>query len=204
MVFWALLMTGVLTLPLVHPPLLWHRHEMIFGFLNPAIAGFLLTAVCVWTGTERLHGTPLVLLWLVWLAGRLTGARIVRARQWRQLVVLVVIALLWLMQLGMLTTGTAVFTDGALIAAAALMLVIGGRITPTFSANWLRAQGENPAQVRTLPALEAALLASLVLLLGSVLARHGGAVTATALAAAVLALVRLGLWRGWRVRRGTS
>lgn len=44
---WALQMNGVFTLPLAHQPLLWHRHEMIFAFLNPAIAGFLLTAVCV-------------------------------------------------------------------------------------------------------------------------------------------------------------
>src|SRR5690625_3797460 len=51
-------------------PLLWHEHEMIFGLLMPAVAGFLLTAVCVWTKTERLHGASLFGLWLVWFGGR--------------------------------------------------------------------------------------------------------------------------------------
>ena len=32
------------------PPYLWHGHEMIFGFVAAAIAGFLLTAVPSWTG----------------------------------------------------------------------------------------------------------------------------------------------------------
>src|SRR5690606_14336196 len=71
---WALQVTGLVSLPLAHAPLVWHRHEMLFGFLNPAIAGFLLTAVCVWTNTERLHGSRLFLLWLLWLASRLSAA----------------------------------------------------------------------------------------------------------------------------------
>ena len=68
---WVLQVTGVLSLPLALPGLFWHQHEMLFGFLSAAIAGFLLTAVCVWTQTERTHGTRLALLWGVWLAGRL-------------------------------------------------------------------------------------------------------------------------------------
>src|SRR5690554_2613446 len=68
---WVLEVTGVLQLPLAMPALFWHEHEMQFGFLSAAIAGFLLTAVCVWTQTERTHGLPLALLWGVWLAGRL-------------------------------------------------------------------------------------------------------------------------------------
>ncbi len=64
---WVLEVTGTVHLPLAMPGLLWHQHEMLFGFLTAAIAGFLLTAVCVWTQTERTHGWRLVLLWLVWL-----------------------------------------------------------------------------------------------------------------------------------------
>ncbi len=225
---WSLHISGTISLPLAHAPFLWHRHEMLFGFLNPAIAGFLLTAVCVWTGTDRLHGLPLLLLWLVWLAGRLTatlggqdaaglsiaidlaflplvaldaGRRIVGARQWRQLVVLMVIALLWLMQVGTLTRGPAIFTEGALVLAAALMLVIGGRITPTFSTNWLKARGGDPEQVRTLFPLEVALLVSLLLLLLAALLSHSSAVTLMATITAVLTLARLALWRGWLFRR---
>ncbi len=53
------------------PPYLWHAHEMVFGFVSAAIAGFLLTAVPSWTGQKGLSGMPLVLLVLIWLLGRL-------------------------------------------------------------------------------------------------------------------------------------
>ena len=66
----ALLLHGA-PAPLAFAPPHWHQHEMLFGFLHAAVAGFLLTAVCNWTGTERLHGGPLVTLWSVWLLGRL-------------------------------------------------------------------------------------------------------------------------------------
>lgn len=52
-------------------PLVWHAHEMIFGYTMAVIAGFLLTAVRNWTGVQTLHGVPLLLLLLLWLAGRL-------------------------------------------------------------------------------------------------------------------------------------
>src|SRR5690606_31047314 len=35
----------------------WHGHEMIFGFVGAAIAGFLLTAAPTWTGTKPIAGT---------------------------------------------------------------------------------------------------------------------------------------------------
>ncbi|MGE0582735.1 MAG: NnrS family protein [Steroidobacteraceae bacterium] len=56
------------------PPFLWHGHEMLFGFIGAAIAGFLLTAVPSWTGSRGFAGTPLVVLTLLWLAGRLAFA----------------------------------------------------------------------------------------------------------------------------------
>ena len=49
----------------------WHGHEMLFGFTSAIIAGFLLTAVRNWTGIETPTGTPLGLLALLWLLGRL-------------------------------------------------------------------------------------------------------------------------------------
>ncbi|OGT20799.1 MAG: hypothetical protein A2V90_09260, partial [Gammaproteobacteria bacterium RBG_16_57_12] len=49
---------------------LWHGHEMLFGFSAAVIAGFLLTAVRNWTNIDTPHGTPLMLLSLLWLAGR--------------------------------------------------------------------------------------------------------------------------------------
>jgi len=51
--------------------ILWHAHEMIFGFAVAIVAGFLLTAVRAWTSLETPSGAPLALLWLLWLAGRI-------------------------------------------------------------------------------------------------------------------------------------
>ncbi len=48
----------------------WHAHEMVFGYAMAVIAGFLLTAVKNWTGVQTLHGPPLLLLVLAWLAAR--------------------------------------------------------------------------------------------------------------------------------------
>jgi len=56
------------------PPHLWHGHEMLFGFIGAAIAGFLLTAVPSWTGSRGFAGAPLVLLSALWLAGRVAFA----------------------------------------------------------------------------------------------------------------------------------
>lgn len=52
----------------------WHAHEMLFGFVTAAIAGFMLTAVPSWTGTRGFGGWPLVVLTLAWLAGRIAFA----------------------------------------------------------------------------------------------------------------------------------
>ena len=51
-------------------PQLWHGHEMIFGFIAAAIAGFMLTAVPSWTGERGFSGRPLMVLTGLWLAGR--------------------------------------------------------------------------------------------------------------------------------------
>jgi uncharacterized protein involved in response to NO len=53
------------------PPPYWHGHEMIFGFIAAAMAGFLLTAVPSWTGSRGFSGWPLVVLTCLWLAGRI-------------------------------------------------------------------------------------------------------------------------------------
>jgi len=51
--------------------LIWHQHEMLFGFGGAIVAGFLLTAVQNWTGVPGLAGRPLALLAGIWLAARL-------------------------------------------------------------------------------------------------------------------------------------
>jgi len=56
------------------PARLWHGHEMLFGFVGAAVAGFLLTAVPSWTGSRGFAGPPLVLLAALWLIGRIAFA----------------------------------------------------------------------------------------------------------------------------------
>jgi uncharacterized protein involved in response to NO len=225
---WVMQVNGVISLPLAMPGLFWHQHEMLFGFLSAAIAGFLLTAVCVWTQTERTHGVRLLLLWGVWLAGRLllaTGAdlpfwlvqgvnlmflplvmvdagwRIWHARQKRQLMIMVVLGLLWLMQIGFVTRLDMAFSYGALIMAMALISIIGGRITPAFSTGWLRQRGLDSTAVKTVPALDMATVFSLILLMASLVTGWQTVTGVLALLSGVLMLVRLAGWKGWLVRQ---
>ena len=62
-------------LPFAHgvPASQWHAHEMIFGTYGAALAGFLTSAVPEWTDTRPRHGRALVILFLLWLPGRLIG-----------------------------------------------------------------------------------------------------------------------------------
>ena len=54
------------------PTVLWHAHEMIYGYSFAVIAGFLLTAVQTWTNVPTLRGFPLLLLTGVWVLARLS------------------------------------------------------------------------------------------------------------------------------------
>lgn len=42
--FWLALFLGQVEVDLAVAPLLWHAHEMLFGFAVAVIVGFLLTA----------------------------------------------------------------------------------------------------------------------------------------------------------------
>ena len=48
----------------------WHGHEMLFGYAIAVIAGFLLTAVRVWTNQPTPSGVPLMALAALWVCGR--------------------------------------------------------------------------------------------------------------------------------------
>lgn len=71
---WVLMFLGGLQLTPSAPPLLWHAHEMLFGFAVSIIVGFLLTAGKAWTGLATPRGPWLGALALLWLAARLTAA----------------------------------------------------------------------------------------------------------------------------------
>lgn len=49
----------------------WHAHEMLYGLVPAAIAGFLLTAITNWTPATPVNNVPLAGLVGLWLAGRL-------------------------------------------------------------------------------------------------------------------------------------
>ncbi|CCJ49689.1 NnrS family protein [Bordetella parapertussis] len=49
---------------------IWHAHEMLWGFIGAIAVGFLLTAAATWTGVNPLRGAPLAALAALWLAAR--------------------------------------------------------------------------------------------------------------------------------------
>ncbi|MGE5503391.1 MAG: NnrS family protein [Actinomycetota bacterium] len=70
---WLLVWSGVLGVTLPVPPAVWHAHAMVFGFGGAAVGGFLLTAVPNWTNTHHVSGRPLMVLFALWLAGRVAS-----------------------------------------------------------------------------------------------------------------------------------
>jgi uncharacterized protein involved in response to NO len=67
---WLWLLHSGTRLPSRFDPMAWHIHEMVFGFVMAAIAGFLLTAVANWTGRPPVRGILLGVLVAAWIAGR--------------------------------------------------------------------------------------------------------------------------------------
>ncbi len=70
---WVAAFLGYMPLQLPMSALLWHGHEMLFGFAAGVVAGFLLTAVRAWTGLNTARGPLLAVLALLWLAARVAA-----------------------------------------------------------------------------------------------------------------------------------
>lgn len=70
---WLAAFFGHLTLNAKIDPLLWHAHEMLFGFAAAVIMGFLLTAGKAWTGLATPRGAYLGALAGMWLAARIAA-----------------------------------------------------------------------------------------------------------------------------------
>ena len=70
---WIAIFLGHIQLDLPVSPLLWHAHEMLFGFAAGVIIGFLLTAVKAWTGLATPRGAVLGVLAMLWLAARVSA-----------------------------------------------------------------------------------------------------------------------------------
>ena len=193
---WLGLYRNVGQFDLIVPPMLWHAHEMIFGFTGAVIAGFLLTAVQNWTQVRTPYGVPLSILFVLWLAARLApfvhavppvlaalpdmlffpavmvaiARPILRVRQARNYAFPLMLAMLTvanvLVQGEMLgwMRGTARLGNTLAVYAIVLMIVVmGGRVIPSFTDNKLRSQARRWKAVEWLaPATTLALLAALL------------------------------------------
>ncbi|MGO3740540.1 MAG: NnrS family protein [Marinomonas foliarum] len=72
-ILWLLSLQGWLNAwPMAGGWLLWHGHELIFGFAAAATAGFALTAIPEFTETQPLTRRPLFSLVVLWLIARLS------------------------------------------------------------------------------------------------------------------------------------
>jgi uncharacterized protein involved in response to NO len=232
---WLPVFYGEITLTSALAPRDWHVHEMLYGYLPAVITGFLFTAIPNWTGRLPIQGTPLLVLVMVWIAGRLgvtfsaeTGwlaamlvdasflllvaaaaaREILAGRNWRNLNVVMLVLLL--------LTGNIAFHLEAHFHGAAdtgirigigvvvlLISLIGGRIIPSFTRNWL--VRENPGRLPVpFGRFDAIVIAIGALALTVWVVSPAGRFTGTALAiAGLLHLVRLGRWAGdrtWRER----
>ena len=67
---WIVMFATGSAVPSRFDPLAWHIHEMLFGFVVAAVAGFLLTAIPTWTKRLPISGFPLAVLAGLWLLGR--------------------------------------------------------------------------------------------------------------------------------------
>lgn len=229
LVLWIFALTAGLALPSRFAPLDWHVHEMLFGFIPAAIAGFILTAIPNWTSRAPIRGQPLVALVILWIAGRIAcfasallpawfsvaidsafllalcivvAREIVVAGNRRNLIMPVPIAVLLIANVltHLEALGVSVPTGiGRRLGIAAvifLISVIGGRIIPTFTRNWLSTRGAT-----SLPSpagrIDVAAIATLAVgLLGWVFFTPSSVSGVILLAAAVLNTFRLARWRG--------
>jgi uncharacterized protein involved in response to NO len=209
----------------------WHVHEMIFGFLAAVMAGFLTTAIPNWTGRMPVVGAPLGALVALWVAGRvamlyapvlgllasvidsaflITFAAVVwrevlAGRNWRNFPVCVLVSLFALANVafhlrqmnGLNDLGVRL----ALGSACVLITLIGGRLTPSFTRNWLHARNILPE-----PAAASVFDTGVVVLTGLAAAAWVAfpdvpLTCAALLGAGAANLFRLGRWRGWAAAR---
>ena len=223
LLMWLAMLAGILEPPTAMDPASWHVHEMLFGFVAAAIAGFLLTAVPGWTGRPPLPGLPLAGLAALWLAGRIAVAlsawigaaaaavvdiaflagvaalcarEIAIARNWRNLAVIALPALLIAANALFHLGDTETAERAAIATVVTLVALIGGRVVPEFTRNWLVRRGAVKLPASHGPLDSAAMAVTVAAAIAwTVLGDHPLVGAALGLAAAALAL-RLARWRG--------
>jgi len=227
---WLPMFEGHLALPSAFSALDWHVHELLYGYLAAAVAGFLLTAIPNWTGRLPVVGRPLGLLVAAWALGRvavfvsgaigavagavldslflvaltaLTAREVWAGKNWRNLRVVGLVALMAIgnvvFHVETMLTGTAAHGTRIGIAAAVVLIsMIGGRIVPSFTMNWLRPRGPGAMPV-PFARFDAVAIGVSSAVLALWVVRPQGAITGAALVVAgILQAVRLQRWVGWR------
>ena len=230
---WLSMFFGYVELPTRFDPLSWHIHEMLFGFVMAAVAGFLLTAIPNWTGRLPVRGRGLGALAVLWVLGRLAclvsadlpgwlavvvdlafpvtllavaAREIIAGKNWRNLPMTAPLAVFVIADLLMHLESLSVPVPAGLgyrlgIAAPVILIsVIGGRIIPSFTRNWLfkRKSPRLPSPVNRFDTGCVVLLA-LAFLLWAFIPDHV-LTSALLIAAALLNAVRLSRWAGWASR----
>jgi uncharacterized protein involved in response to NO len=232
---WLAAYAAGLAVPTALAPVVWHVHEMVFGFAAAAVAGFLLTAIPNWTGRLPLQGGPLAALAALWAAGRLgvllsailgaplaaladlsfpaaflgvVAREIIAGRNWRNLPMLAALSLLLignllvhLEALGLADTA-AVGNRIGLATLWMLISLVGGRIIPSFTRNWLTKMRPGIAP----PAPEGRFDRAVLIVTGLALALWLAAPASMAASSAVLVAgiavaLRLSRWRALRTVR---
>jgi uncharacterized protein involved in response to NO len=231
MTIWIAAISGLINIGGDYGAPAWHAHEMMFGFAPAVLTGFLLTAVPNWTGRLPVAGRPLMLLFLLWCAGRvallipdLIGTipaaaidsvflpailvicvrEIVAGKKWKDLKI---VAGLLALSLANLYFHYETIVDGrpdiavrlGISAYAVLVTIVGGRMIPSFTRNWINRFGRTdfPAPFNS---FDTVAILSAVLAFGFWTFAPQSMLTAiTALSAAALQTARLIRWRGWTV-----
>jgi uncharacterized protein involved in response to NO len=224
---WVAQASGWLPYACLRGPI-WHGHEMLFGYALAVIAGFLLTAVRVWTGQPTPAGAPLMALAALWVLGRVLvltpfaltaavvnaafplalavaiGVPLLRARNVRNYFF---IGLLVLMSALVLVLHLAV--AGILELPPRLGLLLGLDVVLFIMAVMggrvipMFTNGGVPGTGATRhPLVEKLALGSVLLLfVADVLPIAPAIIAAIALSGAIAHGVRLSLWRSWRTCR---
>ncbi len=220
---------GQVELPTLFDPIAWHYHEMLYGFVAAAVAGFTLTAIPNWTGRLPLQGNTLLCLVLLWIAGRLSSAfsqylgawpsalidisflaalaavtsrEIVAGKNWRNLPIILAISLFLagniLMHAGIIgQTGLSGIPQRfSITIVIALITLIGGRVIPSFTRNWLvkNKASHLPASIGKFDLL--VILFTLFTMLCWTFLPYSIVTAGLAAGAAFLNLVRLIRWKG--------
>jgi uncharacterized protein involved in response to NO len=201
---------------------------MVYGYLSAVLAGFLLTAVPNWTGRTPLHGLPLGLLALLWLAGRIVmfgAADGLPARLVDSAFLVALAGVVWheilrggnrrnvpvCLLVGLFALGNLLQHFGpdwglptglgqrlGLAVATLLMSLIGGRIIPAFTTNWMKQRGTQQLPTPFGRYDQLVLAVTLIACAGWVYAPLAAWVGGALVLAGLLHGARLARWRGWR------